>query len=124
VDGHVRKGFVTLTGRALRQVVRDEAERIVLSVEGVTGVIDEIVLEEPEPTADEIEQQIGDVLGRLADMEARDLEVTLLDGKVELAGVVSSPLRRDQAIAAAWAVPGVVQVADRIRVRTSPVIDG
>jgi osmotically-inducible protein OsmY len=30
--------------------------------------------------------------------------------------VVGSPARRDQAIAAAWAVPGVTEVANRIRV--------
>jgi osmotically-inducible protein OsmY len=120
VDAYVRTGFVTLTGTALRQFVRDEAERIVLSVERVTGVMDEIVLEEPEPTADEIAQQIGDVLARLAETEARDLDVTVLDGKVELAGVVGSPARRDQAIAAAEAVPGVTEVADRIRVEPAP----
>jgi osmotically-inducible protein OsmY len=54
VDAYATQGFVTLTGSAQRQPIREAAERLARNVPGVTGILDEIVIQQPEPTADEL----------------------------------------------------------------------
>jgi osmotically-inducible protein OsmY len=50
-------------------------------------------------------------------MAAQRIMVNVHDRKVILSGTVSSQRERDAAYAAAWAVPGVAEVINRLQVR-------
>jgi osmotically-inducible protein OsmY len=47
LDAWVTRKFVTLTGSVTRQLQREEAKALALSVPGVTGILDETLLERP-----------------------------------------------------------------------------
>jgi osmotically-inducible protein OsmY len=116
VDAQVRDGFVTLTGTASWQYQRDEAEFITANVTGVSGIEDEIALALT-PSVSDITKDITTAFRRNAGLAADDLCVeTGSFGTVILSGVVHSWAEHDDAIAAAWAAPGVTEVDDRILV--------
>ena len=115
VDARVTGGFVTLTGTASWQYQRDEAKFIVANVPGVFGIEDQIKL----ITAPDGRDNANDISGafaRSARLDANGLSVSTSPGTVTLSGVVHSWAEHDEAIAAAWAAPGVTEVHDRIKI--------
>jgi len=117
IDATVKDGFVTLTGTAVWQYERDEAEFVAGNVLGVVGVENDIYLDSPTPSAGDVQSSITKALQRDAKIDADNLTVATLDGTVTLKGSVGSWSEHDAAIAAAWAAPGVADVDDRISVR-------
>ena len=117
VDAHVKDGVVTLDGSVSWQFERDEAEKLVANVPGVTGVRDEIELTGPRPDAPEVRQAIEKAFRRNAKLDADSIEVETTNGAVSLTGTVRSWSEHDAALAAAWAAPGVSQVHDNVTVR-------
>ena len=115
VDARVTGGFVTLTGTASWQYQRDEAKFIVANVPGVFGIEDRIKLI-TSPNGRDIKNDIGGAFARSARLDADGLSVSTSPGSVTLSGVVSSWAEHDEAIAAAWAAPGVTEVHDHIKV--------
>jgi osmotically-inducible protein OsmY len=114
VDAKVEDGFVTLTGTVSWQYQRDEAEFIAGNVPGVRGVEDGTTLI-PVLVASDIAKRVAAAFGRNAILAAGDLSVsTVCFGMVTVSGAVRSRAERDNAIAAAWAAPGVTEVEDRI----------
>ena len=114
VDAKVRDGFVTLTGTALWHYQRDEAELLTASVPGVTGVADEITLTSA-PDGHDITRGIIRAFRRSAVLHVREFSVeTASYGSVTVAGTAHSWAEHDEAIAAAWSAPGVIDVDDRI----------
>ena len=117
IDAKVYEGYVTLTGKANWQYQRDEAERVASNIVGTLDVFDEVELVAPAPEADDVAHGIKKAFERNAKLDAEELEVdTASDGKVTLRGTVSSWAEHDQAIAAAWAAPGVKNVDDKMDV--------
>jgi osmotically-inducible protein OsmY len=116
VDAHVKDGFVRLTGSASWQFERDEAETVAVSVPGVTGVQDEVVLSGPRPEASDIGHAIQKAFRRNAKLDAGSIRVETRNGTVSLTGSVRSWSEHDAALAAAWSAPGVSQVHDHITV--------
>jgi osmotically-inducible protein OsmY len=116
VDAKVDDGLVTLTGKAEWQFQRDEAEFIASTILGVIDVHDEISLVNDTPAAGDIKQSIKDAFKRDAKIDSDDLTVTTSNGTVTVAGVVNSWAEHDDAIAAAWAAPGVTNVDDLVLV--------
>ncbi|HZR95155.1 MAG TPA: BON domain-containing protein [Gaiellaceae bacterium] len=117
VDAIVHDGVVTLTGAASWQYQRDEAERVAEHVSGVVKVVDEIVLERPDsPRSDDVHEEIARAFRRSAVVDAAQLRVTTEDGVVTISGKVRSWAEHDDALAAAWAAPGVVEVRDDVTV--------
>ncbi|MFL5962124.1 MAG: BON domain-containing protein [Gaiellaceae bacterium] len=116
IDAKVQDGSVTLTGTAEWQFQRDEAEFVAANILGVLDVWDEIELTGPGPEAGDIESDIKRALKRSAKLDAESLSVDTKQGKVTIKGVVSSWSEHDDAVAAAWAAPGVTDVDDRILV--------
>jgi osmotically-inducible protein OsmY len=114
VDARVSDGWVTLTGKATWGYQRDEAELVAGNVYGVVGLDDTIELESPPADPGEVKDSIKKALKRNAKLDADMLSVDTKGGTVTLKGVVSSWAEHDAAIAAAWAAPGVTQVADNI----------
>jgi osmotically-inducible protein OsmY len=116
VDAKVGDGFVTLTGTANWQYERDEAEFIASNVVGALDVFDEIEIIYPAPTAADVEESISKAFERNAALDAGGLNVSTNNGSVTLRGTVRSWAEHDEAVAAAWAAPGVTSVHDDVTV--------
>jgi osmotically-inducible protein OsmY len=114
IDANVVDGWVTLTGKAVWQYQRDEAELVSGNVLGVLGVDDQVALENPRPAAPDVKESIKRALERNAKVDAKDLSVDTYNGTVSVTGTVSSWSEHDAALAAAWAAPGVTDVEDHI----------
>jgi len=115
VDAKVTGGFVTLTGTANWQYQRDEAKFIVANVPGVFALEDRIKLI-TSPNGRDIKNDISGAFTRSARLDAEGLSISTSPGSVTLSGVVRSWAEHDEAIAAAWAAPGVTEVHDHIKI--------
>jgi osmotically-inducible protein OsmY len=117
IDVKVDEGFVTLAGTAEWQYQRDEADLVASSIVGALDVVDEIELTHPpSPDPVPVEEAIGRAFRRSAALDASKLDVSTEDGTVTISGQVRSWAEHDDAIAAAWAAPGVRQVRDHMTV--------
>jgi len=120
VDAQARDGFITLTGTTQWHYQRQAAESRASGVPGVIGIDNAITLTQV-PDADAARAAITEAFLRNAALDADALSVeTSAGGLVILAGTVSCWAAHDQAVAAAWAAPGVTQVDDQIRVAGKP----
>jgi osmotically-inducible protein OsmY len=115
IDASVEDGFVTLTGTAEWQFQRDEAESEAASIVGVRNIYNDITLT-PRPSAMGIEDSIAAAFKRNAGVDADNLTVSTLNGTVTISGDVRSWAEHDEALAAAWAAPGVTRVEDRMSI--------
>jgi len=116
IDAKVADGFVTLTGTAEWQYERDEADLVASSIAGALDVFNEIDIEPPTPNAADTQESIKKAFQRNAALDADDLRISTLDGAVTLNGAVRSWAEHDEAIAAAWAAPGVTSVRDELTI--------
>jgi osmotically-inducible protein OsmY len=116
IDATVEDGEVTLTGRADWQFQRDEAEFVAANVPGVIEVWDDVLLTRDDPAVANIEESIRKALTRNAKLAEEALAIEALNGTVTIEGTVGSWSEHDDAIALAWAAPGVVAVDDQILV--------
>jgi osmotically-inducible protein OsmY len=108
-------GWLTLNGTLDWQYQKDAAARAVRDLTGVKGVANDITLKPPRVTTD-VRDKIEAAFKRSAEIDARRVNVTVLDGKVILSGTVHSWAERREAEHAAWAAPGVTQVEDRLTI--------
>jgi len=116
IDAKVNDGWVILTGSAEWQFQRDEAEFIAANVLGVAGMINQIELMAPMPSAGDVKQSIKKAIERNAKLDAEAVSVESSNGTVTISGTVSSWSEHDDAVSAAWAAPGVRRVKDQILV--------
>jgi osmotically-inducible protein OsmY len=116
IEASIDDGYVRLNGTAEWKFQRDEAERVAGNVRGVVGVWDDVELLGPEPSAPELQHAIKKAIERNAKLDAKQLKVETEGRTVTLKGTVSSWAEHDEAVAAAWAGPGVQKVKDRILV--------
>jgi osmotically-inducible protein OsmY len=70
----------------------------------------------PGPSADDVEHSIKKAMEWNAKLDAESVTVESNNGTVTLRGTVSSFADHDEAVAAAWASPGVTAVKDHILV--------
>jgi osmotically-inducible protein OsmY len=111
----VDKGWVTLEGQVEWNYQREEAERAVRRVKGVTGVINTIQLKSRvEPS--EIKRKIEEAFRRSAEIDASRITVETNGGEVVLRGTVRSWAERQEAERAAWKAPGVTRVVNQIAI--------
>lgn len=111
VDG----GIVTLTGIVDWGYQKDAAARAVRDLRGVKGVINRLTVQ-PRVKADDVRTKIENAFKRSAEIDARRVNVNVVDTKVILSGFVHSVAERNEARRAAWAAPGVSMVDDRLAV--------
>ena len=111
----VEHGIVTLAGTVDWGFQRAEAEYDVRKLGGVKGVVNLIAIR-PKVRAEEVRSRLNAAFERNADLEAKHLTIDVIDGKVVLAGEVASWAEREAAERAAWSVPGVTAVDDRIAI--------
>jgi hyperosmotically inducible protein len=114
----VRDGFVTLTGKVNWYYQRTSAERDIRKLSGVRSVINNIGIE-PHAKADNVKMKIEAALKRHAEVEAKDIRVTVRDeDEVLLEGKVQSWDEKRAVENAAWSAPGVKNVKDRLTIES------
>lgn len=111
----VEGGWVSLSGEVSRQYQKNAAENAVRKLCGVVGVINNVTIKHQRQPVD-IKQRIENALKRSAELDSKQLRVAVADGTVTLEGTVASWAAHDQAVGAAWAAPGVIDVRDSLRV--------
>ena len=112
----VRDGWVTLTGKVNWHYQRSSAERDVRKLSGVRGVINNIEME-PHAKAENVKKNIEAALKRNAQVEAKDIRVTVRDDdEVLLEGKVHNWDEKSAVENAAWSAPGVKNVNDRLTI--------
>src|SRR6266542_2446818 len=102
--------------RLLTEHGRDDADYLAGNVLGVLGVDDQIDLTHTEPGAGDVQEAIRKAFKRNAKIDADDVSVDTRDGTVVLTGSVRTWAEHDEALAAAWAAPGVTGVDDYLEV--------
>ncbi|SDA14747.1 Osmotically-inducible protein OsmY, contains BON domain [Methylobacterium sp. UNC378MF] len=109
----VAGGWVTLTGTVDWQYQMAGVEAAVRKLSGVHGVTNLIEVR-PQVPPKAVKDKILEAFKRGALFEADQIKVTVSGDKVTLEGAVTAWAERDAAERAAWSVPGVRAVEDRI----------
>lgn len=109
----VENGTVTLTGDVDWAYQRGEAEHDVRRLGGVQLVVNQIGVR-PRTQPEDVRAKIAAAFERTAEHDAASITVDVRDGAVILGGRVQNWLERDEALRAAWSVPGVSKVEDHI----------
>jgi osmotically-inducible protein OsmY len=109
VDG----GWVTLSGETPWFYQKQEAERLIRQLEGVIGVSNNIAVRSDVRVSD-VRERIADAFKRSADLESSAIKVEVEGARVTLSGKVKAWYERKMAEDAAWAIPGVTEVNDKI----------
>lgn len=109
----VEHGYVTLEGNCDWNFQKAAAERAVRYLTGATGVRN-LIRMTPRVSTVEVKSKIEQALKRSAELDAKGITVEAADGKVTLKGHVRSWTERQDAERAAWAAPGVNEVADEL----------
>ncbi len=122
VQAVVHNGHITLTGAVTWLFQRDIAEKAVRYLPGVVGVVNRIEVA-ARSTPKDVRRQITETLHRMADVDARHIDVAITASVVTLNGEVSSWAERDAAAMAAAIAPGITRVDNRIRIKPQP-LDG
>jgi len=116
IKSTVSDGWVTLEGDVDLWRERLDAERAVMRLEGVVGVINKLTITPRKVDPEELREQIEEALERRAEKEAERLRIDVHDGTVELFGRVHSWQERRAVLGAISHAPGVLAVKDHLRV--------
>lgn len=111
----VQNGCARLDGKVSWQYQRQEAEDVVRRITGIRQLSNGIELTVTVPPAD-VKAKIERSFKRDAEIDARNITVATTGRKVTLSGTAHSWFERDEASQAAWSVPGVMEVENRVLV--------
>jgi osmotically-inducible protein OsmY len=109
----VSHGIVTLTGEADWDFQRVEAEQDVRKLGGVKAVVNDIKLR-PRLQPDDVRAKIRAAFERSAELDSGSVTVEVHGNRIVLGGNVKNWSERDDAVRAAWSVPGVTAVEDHL----------
>ena len=115
VTAKVSGGSVTLEGPVTWNFQREAAETAIRHLSGVVTVFNFITIK-PEVSAGQVKEKVQAALLRQATSDASSVHVDTSGGKVTLTGQVASWRTMDDAEKAAWAVPGVNEVVDKLTI--------
>jgi osmotically-inducible protein OsmY len=112
----VHSRLVTLTGKVNWEYQKSSAERGIRRLAGVRAVINNIEIE-PHAKAEDVKGKIEAALKRHAEVEAKNICVTVRDDSdVLLEGEVQSWDEKVAVEKAAWSAPGVKNVKDQLTI--------
>lgn len=117
VDG----GVVTLFGEVTRPTTKDDAEKAVKGIEGVTRVVDNIEVLPVSPMDNQIRLAVyravygAPNLERYAVQAIPSIHIIVKNGNVTLTGVVANDADRQAAGVRANTVPGIFAVKNELR---------
>ena len=108
-----RNGWITLEGTVNWQFQKKAAEKAVSKLVGVRGVTNLVEIK-PRVRKRTVKGSIEAALKRLAELDAKEIEVKVEGDTVTLTGIVHSWFEREEAERAAWAAPGIRRVEDHL----------
>lgn len=112
----VENGWVTLSGKAPWHFQKASAEKAVRKLSGIAGITNRIAIV-PTVSGQNVKSEIERALSRRLQSETQGIKVTINDGNIVLLeGKVQSWNERLAVEQAAWSVPGVHAIDDRITV--------
>jgi hyperosmotically inducible protein len=112
----VRDGLVILTGKVNWYYQKSSAERDVRALSGVRSVVNNIEIE-PHAKPENVKNKIEAALRRHAEIEAKDIRVTVRDDdEVLLEGKVRNWDEKFAVENAAWSASGVKNVRDKLTI--------
>lgn len=112
----VSDGWVTLEGDVDVWREREDAEKTVLKLAGVVGVINKITIVPRDIDPQELREEIEEALERRADREADRLRIEVKNGAVELWGRVHSWQEKRAVLGSIGHLPGVLAVKEHLRI--------
>jgi len=112
----VEDGWVTLTGKVQWQFQKNAAGDAIERLTGVKGVTNNITVK-PHITPLAVKGKIEAALRRHKTLHSQEIQVKSEDGMVTLAGTVGSWTEKDAAEKAAWSVPGVTHVENKLLIQ-------
>jgi osmotically-inducible protein OsmY len=114
----VSQGWVTLKGEVDYAFQKQEVERAIRHLAGITGVSNFIKIKSQVLPTD-LKADIEKALVRNAETDAQRITVEVEGSKVVLRGTVRSYVERKAAEEAAWSAPGVTEVENKITISLS-----
>ena len=112
----VSDGWVTLEGDVDIWREREDAEKAVLKLAGVVGVLNMIRILPKAIDPKELREEIEDALDRRAEREADRLRIEVKDGAVELWGRVHSWREKRAVLGSIGHMTGVLAVKEHLRI--------
>jgi osmotically-inducible protein OsmY len=122
VKAAIHNGHVTLTGVVPWPYQKAHAEKVMRHIHGVQGVFNRIVLA-PRAVERDVHHRISAALRRNANLDARQIAVTVDGNTVTLTGTVRTWVERDSAERAVANGPGITTVVNHIVVEPAEVDD-
>ena len=116
IQSTVSDGWVTLEGDVDLWREREDAERTVLRLAGVVGVINKITIVPRAINPEELREEIEEALETRADREADHFRIEVRNGAVELWGRVHSWQEKRAVVGSIGHLPGVMAVKEHLRV--------
>jgi osmotically-inducible protein OsmY len=113
VEVQVAAGIATLSGTAVWQYQREEAERAVSMLTGLKGLRNQIQLAPAAAPAD-LRGPIEDAFKRSALVDSSHIKAHPAQSTVSLRGTAKTRAEQAEAIRAAWSAPGVTAVDNHI----------
>jgi osmotically-inducible protein OsmY len=109
----VEKGWVWLDGEVDWRYQLLAAERAVRNLGGVTGVTN-VLRVKTHTSPGDVKDRIEAALKRHAEVDAKQIKVSVADGRVTLSGKVRTWTERGDVESAAWSAPGVTSIDDQL----------
>ena len=109
----VHRGHLTLTGQVEWLLQREAAEHAVKHIRGLLGIFNHITVK-PRAAQRDVQRRIVAALHHHADLDARQITVTVRDDTVILTGTAGTWMQRDEAERAAGSAPGIARVDNQI----------
>jgi osmotically-inducible protein OsmY len=116
VSVKVEDGWVYLSGELKWFYQKDAAKKAVENLLGVKGVVNSLQIKQAIEST-QIKERITKAFERSADVNARNISVSIDGHIVTLRGTVNSMAEKDEAQRAAYFAPGVYEVKNELKVK-------
>ncbi|MBU3593665.1 BON domain-containing protein [Polynucleobacter sp. 71A-WALBACH] len=115
IKAKVEAGFITLSGTVESHSQKELVQHLIANLIGITGICS-LINVEPKLSIPLVKKDITDSFRRQAIDEANNLDIAIDNNIVTLSGKVHSWSERNSAVNAAWTIPSVKNVVDKIQI--------